>query len=230
MFKRKPKVYVWAGLATFASELAGKSMRQAYAGFFASFAIPDPVVGTSGRMAAGEIILTLGLGNFAIYTDMMSQHEAYDARGISEMKRLYDSGAIKKPIYDAWCKLHEGEKNNKPSLIFQAASEFADYEQKVALQKAIQGKELLLKLIGPLANAPLDNAQGFNDFLPKGDFSKGADRSAYAVDYLVPLWQQRLQTNESGIIGQVDAIVKKAIWFLTIDTAIKVGVTAGQRP
>ncbi|MCP9496526.1 MAG: hypothetical protein MSG64_18955 [Pyrinomonadaceae bacterium MAG19_C2-C3] len=105
MFKRKPTVYVWSGLAAFASNRAGQSMAVAAHG---QGGITGFLLRTTE--ASTKAINILALGNLRVYRDMMWQHWAYDTGGLGEMTELRNNKELPEYLYQAWCLVHDGEE------------------------------------------------------------------------------------------------------------------------
>ena len=51
----------------------------------------------------------------------------------------------------------------------------------------------------------------FKKFLPNGSFANGADRASYAVDHLVPLWEQKLSNDSERARSMelIDIMIKE---------------------
>jgi hypothetical protein len=73
----------------------------------------------------------------------------------------------------------------------------AKYEQEIILQEVIVKKAAVTARMSALIQSPIPQDDvSFKKFLPNGSFANGRDRATYAVDHLVPLWEQKL-TNSS---------------------------------
>lgn len=216
MFQRKPDVYVWCGLAAFASNLAGQSMA-ATASALSLTSIVDTIMSyditfgeTNASKVSKQTIFVLGKGNKVIYTDMMWQHLAYDSGGIEEMREANKRSELDPRLLEAWEDVNCGQEKNDPDLIFSGAAKMARYEQEVILQEVIRGYEKLMDATGGLAMSPIPGDDvTFKKFLPNGSFSNGADRANYAVDYLVPLWKQKLSSNPDEMMRLINDLISK---------------------
>ncbi len=89
----------------------------------------------------------------------------------------------------------------------------AKYEQEIILQEEIAKKAAVKARMSALIQSPIPRDDvNFKKFLPNGSFANGRDRATYAVDHLVPLWEQNL-TNSSErdrIMELIDSMKKVA--------------------
>ncbi|PKR76630.1 hypothetical protein CEY16_12445, partial [Halalkalibacillus sediminis] len=139
MYLSDPDVYMWAGLATFASKDVGKGMSD----------VND--LNSLEKLAALQLGLKeeelnrlfelLAAGNRGVYEDIYWQHLAYDELGLREIKDIYIKGEINSQIYDAWKLIDTGKQTNNQDLIWKGTMKLAEYEQTFTLQEPVFSAE-----------------------------------------------------------------------------------------
>ena len=102
MYLDNPNLFLWAGLAAFASNDVGYGLRKAWRGSIAAalaFGVlgKGPALWCFGYPDPEEVYTMLAEGNKAVFDDLYWQHLAYKKGGLAEIEALHSKGQLMKP-------------------------------------------------------------------------------------------------------------------------------------
>ena len=136
-----PSKFEWAGLAAFASKLAGDAMAEAD-----FWRVAGPLPTWLGYPDTDELIDGFQEGNLAIFMDMYPQMLAFDSEtgGINEIERMGKSGEIKfEEQIRAWILIDSGINLHNAGDIWKGTLLLAKIEQGETLQAILDPDPLL---------------------------------------------------------------------------------------
>ncbi|HEX8699837.1 MAG TPA: SH3 domain-containing protein [Myxococcaceae bacterium] len=152
----------------------------------------------------------------AIFYDLAWQHEAYQAGGLAEIKRLADTKQLGNPYYKAWQKIDSGDiekvwEGNRDLLYFEQHDIIADgYAQ-------LQDMMFVPTAMSALAQAPHPWGQSFYeyysmDYTPPTvgptfppvffrEVTKFSHRWAWLENNIWPTWKKRTEAERARLIN-----------------------------
>lgn len=215
MYCKNPKVFKWAGMAAYASQLVGKGIRQGIALGQSGLPWIPGVSDISGVRLAG----ILSAGNLLVYADIFWQHLAYCEGGLAALEKCFQAKEIPERVIKAWRKIDAGAKKNDPDKIWEGNKELLKYEQEVTLQKGIydffrsfftkvSSRSNLANKFGlPLLESPIPGDKStIHDISKDADIGKFEDRWKWIKKYMLPAYR-KLETNHpENVKGMMKAL------------------------
>jgi RHS repeat-associated protein len=223
MYKSNPRVFVWAGMAAFASELIGQGMKRAVALREAAGTLFGGVAMVAGAPTGTELLEFLKAGNVGVYADIYWQHMAYSEKGMAEIKLQYDRKDLPHYLYTAWCHINSGDIQHVPSYIWKGNSMLLQYEQRETLQRYYNQHQQAIKWMSnkgnvenwPLVGMPVfaspipGDSVTFYQFNPTGNLANFDDRWRWIEESISPAWRKLSEQNPRHVMTLIDRLIEQ---------------------
>lgn len=190
-----PRVFKWAGMAAFASDMVGLGITSGKAidVYVDASARSDGMWEVTKRLNATDLDNMLIEGNKAVYRDIYWQHLAYLAGGVDEVMKYVNRMSMprKDLLADGWALISRGEKTNNEGLIWDGNTLLLKFEQMVTLQKVYDRYPSLSARLSYVMISPLPmHFAPFRVTNPGGNIGIFEERWKWIATVLVPEWRR----------------------------------------
>lgn len=226
MYLKSPDVFLWPGMAAYASEQVGMGIFAAGDVFPAEMPLVIPlrhVLDTLGLNTRRHFRDLLIAGNDGVYRDIFPVFLAYDEGGITNVNALAIDQRIKdgfKWIDDGVTAKRNGDAAKGDKLIWSGNAMLLRYEQEVTLQRAVYDSDpLLWQLLSPFLFMRFetgiipdrDHWTYFEPHVPGGSVGVFSDRWQWISRSMLPLWQNLLTTESTRLAGDATFFVRRGV-------------------
>ena len=201
LYRDRPDVFLFMGMAQFGSAEAGSAMVMAYKleqveALFDRDPISKDMFRSLRPLGFGrfkelrlELLDMMGTGNKEVFDDLFWHHLAWQEGGISEIKDLLKRREISEDLATGWFLIDAGTKKQKQSLIFKGNVMIFKHEQYDTLQlKAFGRYPEVTRWVSPWIKSPFPGGRPFSAAVPRGDIGIFADRWKWLEDFAVEDW------------------------------------------
>jgi hypothetical protein len=198
MYLSNPRVFKWAGMAAYASDMVGAGIASGKAvdvfidAAAMNLVYPRPTK-DAARVNITDLDLMLIVGNKAVYRDIYWQHLAYREAGIDELLGLLKTvpGPRIDLLRDGWTNISKGDKENNQGLIWKGNELLLMYEQLVTLQPVYDRFPALTAVLSAVMISPLPLQLGvFQVSQPRQSIGQFANRWKWISEVLLPHWKR----------------------------------------
>lgn len=224
MYLKSPDVFLWPGMAAYASEQVGMGIFAAGDVFPAEMPLVIPlrhVLDTLGLNTRRHFRDLLIAGNDGVYRDIFPVFLAYNEGGIANVNALTIDQRIKdgfKWIDDGVTAKRNGDAAKGDKLIWTGNATLLRYEQEVTLQRIVYDSDpLLWELLSPFLFMRFETGiipdknhwTYFEPHVPGGSVGVFSDRWQWISRSMLPLWQNLLTTESARLANDAAFFVRR---------------------